>query len=330
MSGSAAAKVAVVGAGIAGSALAYRLSLAGVGTLLIEASEAGSAGASGVAAALLNPYRGRSARPGPYDLEGLEGTWRLADELLAAGLDPGTRRSGVLRIASSARQAKSWGSQQGLVAQAQLPPGYRAPYGAFLAESGGWLQPALLLKALELAAVAQGAKVLRGQLVARVERQRGSWRLTGPGFEGHFAQVVLCLGADSIAGVELPAMERIAGDLVALRSPLTLPLPLAGATYLASLPGRAFVGGNHRPAGASDVDAPRLLRASAARMVPDLTDAPVEAVWTGVRARPPRHLPLSLELEPGLWFLGGFGGRGFLTAPLLAERLATELVSGSG
>jgi glycine oxidase len=317
--------VLVIGGGIAGCSLAYGLARRGVAVRLIEKGRVGQEGASAVGAALLNPYRGRGAKPGRYDLDGLAAFWRLAGKLEADGHAHGARRSGVLRVASSARQARVWNDLPGLRFQPEPPHPYRAPEGAFLVPDGGWLEPSLLLSSLAAAAAKRGGEFVEGCEVERLERRQGTW-LAHTSVGPIAARVmVLCTGAGAVRGIELPGLERIAGDQVTLASSAPLPYPIAGAVYLASTGDRVLVGGNHRPPEQGDPHAPELLRSSAARMVPPLLDAPIERVWTGIRAKRPDNIPLVTEIEPRLWFLGAFGGRGFLTAPLLADRLASIL-----
>lgn len=317
----------IVGGGIAGCSLAWELARRGLEPTLLERGRIGRQGASAVGAALLNPYRGRSAKPGRYDLPGLAAFWRMVAALKEAGRDHGAQQTGVLRVASNERQARSWAQLAGLTAQNPPPPPYRAPHGAFLVESGGWVQPSRLLGALAADAERAGASFEEECAVEAVERRQGLWSVHTASGVRRARKVVLCLGAGSVEGVSLPQVERIAGDQVTLASDAPLPYPLAGAVYLASTGGQVLVGGNHREPERADPQAPLLLRASAARMVPALGQADIERVWTGVRAKRSDNLPLQHELEPGLWYLGAFGGRGFLTAPLLAAQLAAELTA---
>ena len=187
------------------------------------------------------------------------------------------------------------------------------------------MEPHLLIPALVRSAVGRGAEFIEDFPVERVERSGDSWSVHGEKGTLSAGHLVLCLGAGEVDGVPLPELERIAGDQVTLLTSVDLPYPIAGSVYLAGKDGRVWLGGNHRPPGAEDPHAPRLLRASAARLVPPLAEAEVERVWTGVRAKRPDNLPLLEELQPRLWYLGAFGGRGFLTAPLLADRLAERI-----
>ncbi|HEX7003095.1 MAG TPA: FAD-dependent oxidoreductase [Trueperaceae bacterium] len=321
--------VLIVGGGIAGCSLAYALAKRGIEALLLDQGALGSQGASAVAAALLNPYRGRSGKPGPFDLEGLEAVRRISDDLQREGLEAGVHRTGVLRIAADGRQVRSWSKLPGMRRVTRVPSPYRAPHGAFLVEEGGWVEPARLVAALVASAREKGARFIENVRVLRVESVGGEWQAHSAGGARFSAgALVLCLGAGRVAGVQLPHVEFIAGDQVTLVSETDLPYPIAGSVYLTAQRGRVFVGGNHRSPGTDDPQAPQLLRSAAARMVPALAESAVERVWTGVRAKRSDNVPVMEELRPGLWYLGAFGGRGFLTAPLLAERLAERLKGG--
>lgn len=317
--------VLIVGGGVAGCSLAFALAERGVTATLVDRGRVGSLGASAVGAALLNPYRGRSAKPGRYDLQGLDAFWKLCETLERSGFEPGAHRSGVLRVASSERQARAWRDLPGLRECLDLPAPYRAPHGAFLVPSGGWVEPRRLLAALVRASRTAGAVVIEECGLETIERTSNSWLAHTQRGTVTARAVALCPGAEVVPGVALPELERIAGDQITLRAEVDLPYPLAGSVYLAGDGGQVFIGGNHREPETQDPRAPELLRASAARMVPQLAAAPVERVWTGVRAKRPDNVPLLQQLEPNLWYLGGFGGRGFLTAPLLAGRLAKLL-----
>ncbi len=163
--------IAVVGGGVMGSTLLYLLAAQGLPVTLLEgggleAGGIGERGASGVPVALLNPYRGRSARASAFDLESLAAMWRLVDELTASGYETGVYRSGVLRAASNAKQAKVWRKRAEVISGVrwlepdEVSSGYHAPFGAFVASQGGWLEPHVWLRALAQAAQRRGGTVL--------------------------------------------------------------------------------------------------------------------------------------------------------------------------
>lgn len=306
-----------------------------VDVTLFEADAVGAGGASSLPAALLNPYRGRTARAHPDDLAGLAAFWRRDEALRAAGHATGSVRSGVLRIASNDKQAAQWRDTAAAVdsvrwlSEADLPPEYHAPHGALLVSQGGWVRPGALLAALAEAAGTAGVRILERAPVRSVSRASSGFALTTP--TGTFAAstVVFCTGAASLPnGFDLDvALERIEGDVVELQSSLSLPLPVAGAVYGAAAHGSAWVGGNHRQPGRLDPEAPEALRRSFSWFVPDLRQAPIASVWTGTRVKRRGNRPLVQPIEAGVWMFGALAGRGFLCGAAEAERLAARLLA---
>ncbi len=324
----------VVGGGVAGLSAAFELSRH-LNVTLLEAETLG-AGASGVPVALLNPYRGRTARASDLDLSGLGAMRGLERELRTLGHDPGIRWSGVIRLATSLKQARQWQMRQWQTREREqagatwlepetVPVGYQAPFGGLLVEAGGWLEPAKLLAALGGAAQAQGADLRTGVRMRGLFRRGGLWTAATDEEALEADLVVLCLGAGEIPGVPLRRLERLAGDVLTLTPAPALPYPLAGALYGVQLGPRFLLGGNHRAPEAADPEAATRLQRSGGYFIPALREARLEAHWTGVRARREDNQPLLAELEPGLWFLGALGGRGFLVAALLAASLRQRL-----
>jgi glycine/D-amino acid oxidase-like deaminating enzyme len=321
---SSSAHTLIVGGGIAGCTLLHALAKRGKPVTLLEGGRIGRQGASAVPVALLNPYRGRSAQASDLDRSGLEATWQLVRALEAQGLEPGVRQSGVLRIASNARQAKLWRKREGLqwLEPADVPEAYHAPFGAALVPNGGWLEPRKLLAALVEAAKRHWARVREECFVEGLEPQWEGFAVRTNQGTFRARTVVFCVGASQTPGVQGPALERIAGDVVGLRSTVDLPLPIAGAVYGAKTSDLLYLGGNHRPAGEDDPTAPMQLQRAGSWFIPSLEQAERVSVWTGVRARTDDNVPLVTELRPNLWFFGGLAGRGFLCAAYLSEQLA--------
>ncbi|HEX7021841.1 MAG TPA: FAD-dependent oxidoreductase, partial [Trueperaceae bacterium] len=252
---------------------------------------------------------------------------RLVAELAEAGLDSGWHSSGVLRIASNPKQAKLWRRREGVRWREpdELPAGYHAPYGGFLVEAGGYVEPRKLLDALLQAARHRGLGLREHCRVDALQPERESVRVEGSHGTFRADAVVLCVGASPNARLGLPRMERLAGDVIELDSNAELPYPLAGAVYGARSRDGVYVGGNHRPAGETDPDAPARLRQAASWFVPALRQAAISGVWTGVRAKTADHQPITGELRPGVWMLGALAGRGFLCSAQLAAQMADAL-----
>lgn len=342
--------VAVVGAGIAGLSLAWALTERRVRTVVLDAGAVGARGASSLPAALLNPYRGRSARAHDDDLAGLAAFWRRDRALRAAGLEPGSHRTGVLRVADTEKLAARWHDRLAEDAATRwfesdaLPAPYAAPHGAFLALEGGWLEPDALLAALAKSVRDRGGEIREGIRAEGIEdAPTGEPRALGTDAGPLRARrVVLCVGAERTPGLPLPELARIAGDVIGVRAREHFAWPVAGGVYGAwrapagidatgDDAGTAYIGGHHRdPDAPLDPDALDALRRRFARRVPALADAARVSHWSGVRAKRDGHRPWAARLEPGVWFFGALAGRGFLCAADEAERLAERLTTSLG
>ena len=334
-------RVAVVGAGVAGSSLALAAAAAGARVDVFSADD-GLGGASGVPAALVNPYRGRSGRASDDDLAGARRTWAWAAALDAEGLDAGAHPSTVVRVADQARQARVWGERPGVTAfgaTLEPPPGrWRAPHGGILVPVGGWIDPPRWLAALRTAAERRGARWHPGRNVLELRRDAaGTWlRLRRDGrattrFDEHgpFDAVALCLGAVGPGALPHPRVTPVPGTVALVEGHLP-GAPLAGAVYAAPVgsprrygldPARPWlaIGGGHGDA-ASD---PAGLIGALTHTHPGPL-AGVAAAWHGVRARGPDTNPQVAEVAPDVWWFGSFAGRGFLRAALEAERLTAR------
>ncbi len=263
----------VVGGGVAGCTLLYELSKRSDKAVLLEAGRVGRQGASSTPLALLNPYRGKSAKATDFDLDALAATWRLAAELRREGLEPGLYRSGVYRFAATAKQGRNWRNrfERGDVAHGAedvvrwlepdaIPPGYRAPFGGFVAAAGGWVHPYTLLTSLLTSAQKRGATVTETcrveRIISRPNDSEARYRLVTTQGDVDADTVILCPGATPNPALPLPPLERVAGEVVGFRLDTPLPVPIAGSVYGGQRDGQLFVGGNHRALDESDPDVP--------------------------------------------------------------------------
>lgn len=335
-----ATDVLVIGGGIAGAALLHELAIRGADACLLDAGVGGTMGASSVPAALVNPHRGRSARSTPQDEAGASAFWDLVRGLEAVGRVSGAHRSGVLRIADKASQARAWqrlvldGTAPSSAALQWLPPPevpgpYHAPFGALLVEDGGWVIPAELLHALEASAAAHGTFTARGVTVTGLESTRdGVSAHTNVGSVAA-RRVVLCVGAERPAWLRLPRLETVWGQALVLRARVAAPYPLAGSVVAAFGADHVVVSGGHDAeptAGEGATLALTPLARSLTWQVPELTDAEVERRWIGARVKRPSGQPVARRLSERVHFFGAFGGRGFLRAAAEAARFAALLL----
>ena len=325
-------RIAIVGAGIAGAALARAFHALGAEPRVFDAEGTG-AGASGMPAALVTPRLdaglGEAAR---LHAQALVRAVSLYDALPGAVI-----ARGVLQLEAGPRDAARFAR---IAASDLFEPGALELLSAAAAsERIGEPAPAGL--AIAAARVIEPAAVLAAWLpgveraaVAAVETTGAAGRLADAGGHAIAEADVVCLAA----GAHLPALwsgapiQPVRGQLSWADGVVT-PAAAAWGAYVAPTRGGLMLGATHNrdDAGADwrAGDDVRNLDALAARL-PQLAARLAGAALQGraaVRATTPDRLPLAGRLAPdlpGLFVLGGFGARGFALAPLLAEHVAAE------
>jgi tRNA 5-methylaminomethyl-2-thiouridine biosynthesis bifunctional protein len=322
-----APRVAIVGAGIAGAALARCFRLLGVEATVLEAAAPG-AGASGNPAALVTPR----LDAGLGDIAQLHAqAFAYAAGLYGATQDAVVSR-GVLQLEASPRDAGRFAK---IAASDLFEPGALA-----VVDTGettrrlGEDAPA----ALDLAAalvieprVALGAWLGEVTIaaVSQLERADGGWRLIGPRGEVLAEADIVCLasGADLAALWPEAPIQPVRGQLT-WTSATTAPLAAASSAYVAPTRGGVMFGATHdrdeTDTAPREADDRRNLEALAQRL-PKLAESLAGAALehrASIRATTPDRAPLAGALDGGLYVLGGFGSRGFALAPLLAAHVA--------
>lgn len=319
-------RVAVVGAGIAGAALARAFRLLGVEPLLLDASKPG-AGASGNPAALATPR--------------LDASLGLAAQLhaqafrhavaLYARLPDGVVSVGAFQLEASVRDGERFAT---IAASDLFEPGAVRKIGAEAASRRlheaapsalEFTQALVIEPARVLDAWAQGVRIAK---VASLQRRDSAWRLLGAGGELVAEAEVVCLAA----GAQLAALWPDA-PILPVRGQLSwsdaaCPMAVAWGAYAAPAPGGMVFGATY-DRGDTDVDwrpeDDRRNLAALGERFPALAARAALSPLAGraaTRATTADHLPLAGEIESGLFVLGGLGARGFTLAPLLAEHLA--------
>jgi tRNA 5-methylaminomethyl-2-thiouridine biosynthesis bifunctional protein len=329
--------VAIVGAGIAGAAMARALRDQGVEVLVLDPR--GPAGAaSGNPAALVTPRLDAGGGPAA----------RLHAQAYRRALQLYERCPEAI-IARGARQRAGSPRDQSRF-QRILEGGLFDPGALDLVEDGLLFHQALVLDPQALIPAWTGPVDRRG--IGAVQPDgHGGWRLEGQD-GARLARVdalVLCAGPGTAALAIDPAatpLQAVRGQISRVRD-LPPPEAMAFGGYVIPTRDGLLFGATHQRnrtdelALAEDDAAnlrqltegwPELGLALAARV---LAGSPLEG-RAGVRAATPDHLPLAGLLarsagEPGglesrLYGLAGFGGRGFCLAPLLAEHLAAEIL----
>ena len=322
----AAPRVVVVGAGIAGAALARAFRLQGVEARVFEAARPG-AGPSGNPAALVTPRLdaglGEAAQ---LHAQAFAAAVRLYESVPAAVI-----ARGVLQLEAGPRD----GGRFARIAAADVfEPGALALWSE--AEVSAALgEPAPAALRLEAALTIDPAPILSAWLpqigTAQVEKlsaDGGAWTLTDAG-GGVIAEAeIVCLANGALLAALWPGapIQPVRGQLSFVHG-VTSPAAAWGDYVAPTQDGMVFGATHDRDVATDDpraVDDQRNLAALAARL-PALARR-LEGVLThgraSVRATTPDRLPIAGEIEPGLLALGGLGSRGFTAAPLLAEHVA--------
>jgi len=331
-----APSVAIIGAGIAGAALARALAALGVEVRVFDAAGP-RGGASGGPAALAAPRLDAGlARPAALFAQAFR---------RAAGLYAQTPEAIIARGAIQPRMGPKDARRFETIAGSDLfePGSLRLKDAMAVSELVGEPAPAGLL--IEDAVAIEPERLLSAWLgevtrarVVSVKREGAAWRLTGEGAEliGRYAVVCLAAGMDSArlaGGLPLTPVRGQASLAKGVWAPVAT---LFGAYVVPTREGVLF-GATHdrgdESLRARRIDHQRNLGALA-RGLPELA-ARLAAIRlearTGVRAATSDYLPVAGAVPgaaSGLFVLSGLGSRGFTLAPLLGEHLAA-LIAGA-
>lgn len=347
-------KVIVIGGGVMGCGIGWRLAQSGADVTILERSIPG-AEASSAAGGILAPQK-ESAGPGAFlelCLRSRAMYGEFARELLeVTGVDIGYVASGVLSVAfDEAALVKleataAWQTAAGL--RARLVDGKEAralepalspsAVGALHLPDDHQVDNRQLVKALSMAAARAGAQFKTGYVRGLVDdgaRVRGV-DLDGEKLEGD--AVVLAAGSWSGVVQGSPVDPRVLkparGQMVQLgtRLPPFSRVLFSERGYLVPRrDGRIIAGSTMEFVGYEKhvtADGLRAVLAMAIELCPELKDAPVQDTWAGLRPYTEDHLPiLGAGPKPGLFLATGHFRNGILLAPITA-RLVSELVLG--
>lgn len=348
--------VVVVGGGVIGCAVAWRLARRGCPVVLVEAGQPGER-ASAAAAGMLSPLK-EAEEPGPFLQLGLRSLDRYPAFVeaveAASGVDVGYRRDGRLDVALDDDEAAllrrhrdhqtGAGFESHLLEPAEvrrLEPAIGPDLVLGLAtEHDHQLDSRQLMRALWIAAVREGAEVRSGipvdSVLSESERVTGVRLADGSRIDAD--AVVVAAGAWS-GRIGLPGplpIRPVRGQIVVLR---TVP-PVLGRTtwgpksYLVPrTDGRLLVGSTMEEAGfRPEVTAGAIHRllGIATRIVPSLADAAIESFQVGLRPASADGLPV-IGPDPvtqGLVYATGHFRNGVLLAPETAEVVAAIILDG--
>ena len=345
--------VIVVGGGLMGCSVAYRLAKDGAKVTVLERSIPG-AEASSAAAGILGPtvesfddafalQLGRQSR---------ELHAALAEELDEQfGVDVGFRRCGVVKVALDQteldeleRQAESLRVQGVRCAQwsaeelaRQEPACNPEALGALNMPEDAQVEPKKLLSAVALGAEREGVTFRTGATVRAIEVEGGRARGVLLGHEKlHTDRVVVAAGSWTTLIPGLPfdpeTIYPVRGQMITTqtRPPIFRRIIFGAGGYVVTRPdGRVLCGSTMERVGfqrgitfggMADVIA------KATRIAPTLRDAAIESHWSSFRPGTPDGLPLVGESRvDGLFVASGHYRNGILLAPLTAELIADAM-----
>jgi glycine/D-amino acid oxidase-like deaminating enzyme len=336
--------VIIAGAGLAGATAAFTLAERHR-VCLVDADRPG-AGASGIAAGMVNPISGLRAKPAWRMEAAMEALERMMEAVEAQTFYD---RRGVLRPArddeqagyfrESTRQFPSETAWLDAAEAQQVHPLIAAPHGALRVHTGGVVDTGRFIAALIDKGTARGLETARRTRIVGWKEEAGAVRVelahTADGSRSTLTarRLVLALGAGVADFAALAALDLhlIKGQMIRLSRPPGAPpnlLPLSGYGYVID-DGTAFMAGSSYEHTFSDL-APspavtRRLHREAAHLIPRLARCRVLHTSVGVRVSVPRlRLPM-VGPVPGsdaVWIVSGLGSKGLLMAPMIAEHLS--------
>jgi glycine oxidase len=356
----AAADVAIVGAGVIGLAIGWRLAAAGLAVALFERDEAG-AGASGAATGML--AAATELEPGGSDLLALalesQRLWlsfraELEEE---TGIDLDYRDEGTLTVALGRDEVERLRFRHELQKRAglatrwldgaaarELEPALRPSVtaGIFCGDDHQ-VDPRLLVPALRRAVTARGGRLIERLPVYSLDIEGG--RVNGvvtPEGLCRAQTVILANGAwagtRELAGDALAVPVRpLKGQALALRANARTGLPThvvwTEQVHLApKAGGRLVLGSTVEECGfdrSVTAGAVFALLEGARRALPSIEDMEIEAIWTGFRPTSDDDAPILGACGiAGLVLATGHHRNGILLAPGTAQAISDLVTSG--
>ena len=354
--------VAIIGAGVIGLGIAWRLAMRGVPVAVFDKGACG-AGASHAAAGMLAACA--EAEPGEEALVTLgrasQARWpAFAAELKqASGVDVGLRPEGTLVVALTSDDQARLSHQLVFQQKLGLPLQWitaaetrrREPHlagklaGAVFSPEDTQVDNRKLAAALRIAAEAAGASISEHQAVKTISNDAG--RVDGivlaDGRKVAADVVVLAAGAwsrsiDGLAPELRPPVRPIKGQMLALRMDPTAPLLThvvwaPGAYLVPRLDGRLLVGATVEEKGYdTSLTAGGILTLleAAWRVVPAVEELPIDEMWVGHRPGSRDDAPiLGTGLIDGLIYATGHHRNGILLTPITADAIAELVLDGA-
>jgi glycine oxidase len=346
-------RIAVIGGGIIGLAIAHELARRGASVSLFERGDPGE-GASNAAAGMLAAMTesedaafGRFVRAAPAAWDRLLGHLKSDDALRATYRRDGTliaafggEAEGLRHMASADSHLRWLTREEALALEPGLSPDIT---GALLSPQDGHVDNRLAVAALWRACGGHGVALHAREAVAAIETAGGRAKGVRTAAGLHEADwVVLAAGAwcRNMAGLPdeaLPPVRPVKGQMLSLAMPdqrLARHVIWGPGVYLVPrTDGQLLVGATVEEAGFDESlseAAMAGLRRKAAHVLPAADSLHESARWMGFRPGSPDDAPIvgpSHHVD-GLMIATGHGRNGILLAPLTAEQVAAGILDG--
>jgi glycine oxidase len=343
-------KILIVGGGIAGLAIAWRMSREGIAVELVERGICGR-GASWAAAGMIAPGGEAAGETGPLALfaQRARESWATFAAILEgeSGRTVTYRETGSLVLAQNESQSRlmrrqtthsaSWLEREQLLAREPLLSPHLA--GALCFPDDAQVDNRAVCEALRGALLARNVTIHENcdarSLLCSAGKIRGLCTNRGIIEAG---QIVLACGAwtNLIPGPEfaLPPVKPVKGQMAACIPPAGIALPSAliwsDEVYLVPRGNRLLIGATVEDAGFDTTVERRACNAllrSAALLIPSIPDWQLAEFWAGLRPRTPDDAPvLGATATEGLYIAGGQFRNGILFAPAVAETMLQVLL----
>lgn len=353
---SAQERIAIVGAGIIGTSIAFELARRGAHVTVLDKRRL-AGGATQASAGLLAPYTEAHGGGALFDLtvRGLDVYDGFVEAVRAVSpIAFEYRRAGMLEVADTqdrldelrARVSEHWAVRAGLEWLDAATLRARASYLRPDASGGLWcavhghVAVLAFVDAIADAARRSGAIFEFAREVTLLQPCVGAVRVVSGGESRAFDRVVLCAGAWAPAldplGTIRGRIRPIRGQLVRLAAPhLQLTHALwGGSCYIVPwADGTLLVGATSEDVGFDEgatLDGVRQMLVAAKDLVPALASAGFQEVRVGLRPGTTDGLPiLGPARDPRIVYAAGHFRNGILLAPLTAQVIASYVFTGA-
>ena len=337
--------VVIIGAGVAGLGIGWRLLQQGCAVTILERFQPGT-GASWAAAGMLAVTAELEDAAEPERALALRAStlWPgFAAELEeASGRAVFLASDGALLLAADAAELEMMAGRAtgelklvGADEARALVPLLAAPVGGLWSPREAHVDNRALSEALAIAVLKAGGTILPNEPGVRIEWQDGrAVGVLSPYRRYDADMIVVAAGAWSSLLGEIP-IAPVKGEVIALQPPpgAKLPGPVVWGEGVYCVPrphlgerGRLLIGATVQDEGFDTRPTPQArdqLWAAAARVMPSLKDWTLDDHWAGLRPKSPDGLPLlGRTAMDGVFLAGGQYRNGILFTPAIAQEMA--------